>query len=308
MRLRWPAAVTAMGLLAAACGGADGGSGAGGLSVATAFYPLEWVTEQVGGAEVEVSNLTPAGAEPHDLELTPAQRDEIEDADLVVVMGNGFQPAVEAAAEDRDGPTVEVFAELASIDARGRNVADEHEDVDFEDTLDPHVWLDPVLMTEVVDVIAGALSELAPDAADAFAANAATVDEELASLDSEYAGELASCASRVLVTAHDAFGYLTARYDLEAHGAAGLSPDEEPDASRIAELVDLVADEGVTVVFTEELVSPAIAQTLAAEAGVDTDVLSTLEGLTAEEEEAGDDYVGVMRTNLGKIGGALGCS
>src|SRR5262245_54927127 len=81
-------------------------------SVVTSFYPLAWAAEQVGGSRVVVRNLTPAGAEPHDLELTPRQIDAVLDADVVFVMGGGFQPAVEAAASRRDGPTVAVLEHL----------------------------------------------------------------------------------------------------------------------------------------------------------------------------------------------------
>lgn len=305
------------------CDGGSGPGGDGGLHVVTAFYPLEWAVEEVGGDAVSVNNLTAVGAEPHDLELTPAQRDEIEDADVVFVMGNGFQPAVEEAADERDGPTVEVFAELASLHAEGRVVESEHDEGDddaseedggdgqaeiLEETLDPHVWLDPVLMAEVVGVIETALAESAPDDAENFAANAATLEDELATLDAEYTAGLAECETRVLVTAHDAFGYLTARYNLRAEGVAGISPDAEPDPARLAELADLVEVEGVSVVFTEELVSPEIAETLASEAGVDTDVLSPLEGLSADDAAADEDYLTVMRTNLDKIRNALRCS
>jgi len=109
------------------------------------------------------------------------------------------------------------------------------------------------------------------------------------------------------VTAHEAFGRLARRYGLRQQGAAGISPDAEPDAKRIAQLVDLVKRNGVTTVFTEELVSPRIAQTLAREAGVHTETLNPLEGLTDRELRQGDDYVTVMDSNLAKLRQALGC-
>ena len=111
------------------------------------------------------------------------------------------------------------------------------------------------------------------------------------------------------MTAHDAFGYLTNRYGLREEGVAGLSPEAEPDARRLAELADLARDEGVTTVFTEELVSPEIAETLAREAGgLQTDVLSPLESLSPEQRDRGDDYLSVMESNLTKLRAALTCS
>ena len=101
--------------------------------VVASFYPLAYAAERVGGDRVEVTNLTPAGAEPHDLELTPKQIDELLDADLVLDLGRNFQPAVEKAAEQRDGPTVKVL-DVLPIKTGGKKV-----DESDPQSLDPHV-------------------------------------------------------------------------------------------------------------------------------------------------------------------------
>lgn len=259
--------------------------------VVASFYPLAWVAERVGGQRVRVDNLTPAGAEPHGLELTPDQRDAIEDAALAVVLGHGFQPAVEDAAADRDGPTVRVLSEL-----------------DLP-TDDPHVWLDPVLMADVVGAVAAALAKVDPRHAGEYRANATAVRDDLAALDADFTAGLAACERDLVVTAHDAFGYLTKRYGLRDEGVAGISPDAEPNPDRLADLADLVKREHVTTVFTEALVSPKIARTLAREAGgVKTAVLNPLEGLTDAQLGDGADYLSVMRSNLAALERALGCS
>lgn len=256
-------------------------------SVVASFYPLAWAAQRVGGDRVDVTNLTPAGAEPHDLELTPDQIDEVLDAKVVVELGRGFQPAVEQAAEQRDGPTVQLLP-------RG--------------TKDPHVWLDPVRMATIVRTVQRELTKADPQGRARFARNAARVVGELDALDARYRQGLAHCQRNVIVTAHEAFGHLADRYGLRQEGVAGLSPDAEPDARRISQLTDLVKRDGVTTVFTEELLSPRIASTLAREAGVRTDTLNPLEGLTDGEVRRGDDYVSVMDANLGKLRRALGCS
>jgi zinc transport system substrate-binding protein len=293
------------------------------LDVVAAFYPLAWVAEQVGGKRVVVTNLTPAGAEPHDLELTTKQRDQIEDAALVVVMGSGFQPTVEDAAEFRDAGTLELLARLPIEGAGSRVAEDEHADEDDpggkddhadedepgDEGLDPHVWLDPELMEAVVDETVIALSKVDPKGAATYEANAEALKGELADLDDRFSTGLAECDRDLIVTSHDAFGYLAAAYGLRQEGVAGLSPDEEPNPRRLAELADLAKDKGVTTIFTEELVSPRIAQTLAREAGgLKTATLNPLEGLTPKELERGDDYVSVMDRNLKSLRRALGCS
>ena len=111
-----------------------------------------------------------------------------------------------------------------------------------------------------------------------------------------------------MVTNHAAFGYLADEYGLTQEAIAGLAPDAEPSAQRLAELKDLVEQQGVTTIFTEDLVSPKVAQTLAEEAGVRTAVLHTIEGLTDDEVAAGADYGSQMRDNLSTLRAALGCS
>ncbi len=256
-------------------------------SVVAAFYPVAYAAQRVGGDRVDVTNLTPAGAEPHDLELSPDQIDEILDADLVVDLGQGFQPAVEKAAEQRDGPTVPLLR---------------------PGTKDPHIWLDPVRMEGIVRTVQRGLTCVDPKGRAVYARNAQRFLTELAALNTRYANGLATCTRKVVVTGHEAFGYLAARYGLRQEGVAGLSPDAEPDAKRLGQLTDLVKRLGVTVVFTEALVSPRIADTLAREAGVKTETLNPLEGLTDAQLRGGANYVTVMDDNLVKLRGALGCS
>ncbi len=270
--------------------------------VVAAFYPVAYAAQRVGGSRVEVTNLTPTGAEPHDLELTPKQFDEILDADVVFDMGHRFQPAVEKAAEERDGPTVTLLDRLP-INAGKKNVEEGN-----PDALDPHVWLDPILMQGIVREVQTALTKADPRGRAVYARNAQQFIAQLSALNDRYATGLAHCARRIIVTSHEAFGYLAKRYDLRQEGVSGLSPDAEPDARRLGQLTDLVKKDHVTVVFTETLVSPCIADTLAREAGAKTDTLNPLEGLTDTELAAHANYVTVMDQNLAKIRGALGCT
>jgi zinc transport system substrate-binding protein len=256
-------------------------------SVVAAFYPVAYAVQRVGGDRVEVTNLTPAGAEPHDLELTPDQIDEILDASLVVDLGHGFQPAVEKAAEQRDGPTVSLLRAGAK---------------------DPHIWLDPVRMGAIVRTVQRELTRIDPKGRAEYARNAQRFLGDLAALNTRYVQGLASCRRKVIVTGHEAFGYLAQRYGLRQEGVAGLSPDAEPDAKRLGQLADLIKRLSVTVVYTEDLVSPRIADTLAREAGVRTETLNPLEGLTDAELEHGANYVTVMDQNLAKLRDGLGCA
>ena len=273
------------------------------VTVTAAFFPLAAAVAQVGGSLVKVTNLTPAGVEPHDIELNTQQAESVLDADLAVVVGNGFQPAVEDIAADRDGPTLNVLKALPI------NAGDKKVEEGDATALDPHVWLDPVLYQSVVDAIASALSKVDPDHAADYTANAAAYNAKLATLNTEYETGLANCSRQLLVTAHEAFGWLTQRYGLTQEGIAGISPDAEPNPQRFADLTDLVEKKGVTTIYTEDLVSPKVARTLAREAGgLKTATLNPLEGLTAKQIKAGATYISEMQDNLQAIQKGLGCS
>jgi zinc transport system substrate-binding protein len=316
-------------LVLAACGDDDDDdSGAAtndgdGISVVASFYPVAEAAERIGGDRVEVTNLTPAGTEPHDLELTPDQVGELEDADLVLYLGQGFQPAVAEIAERRDGGSVDLLetidleagaaealeAQEASEEAEAAGEGEAADEEEHEESgLDPHFWLDPQLMTDAVDEAQAALSEASPEDAETFQANAQAYEDELAALDDELATGLGSCERDQIVTSHAAFFYLAQRYGLTQLPISGLSPESEPDADRLAELADQIEAEGITTVFYETLVSPDVAETLAREAGVETAVLNPIEGLTPDQVDAGDDYISVMRDNLAALHDSLGCS
>jgi zinc transport system substrate-binding protein len=259
------------------------------VTVVAAFYPLFEAAERVGGEGAEVTNVTPPGAEPHDIELSPDQVDEVLDADVVLYMGGGFQPAVEEVAENRDGVTVDVLSEIA------------------EGATDPHIWLDPVLMGDIVDTVRRSLSQADAQGSPTYEASAAAYREHIEDLNEKFERGLEDCERRTFVTTHAAFGHLARRYGLVERSIAGVSPESEPDPKRLAELEDLVRREGVTTVFTEPLVSPRVAQTLSRETGAQVAVLDPVEGLAADQLEAGTSYVSVMQENLEALRKALGC-
>ena len=269
--------------LATGCGTTDTGAGTGRQAVA-AFYPLEW----------KVTNLTQPGTEPHDLSLSIPQTAELADAELVVLQG-GFQPAVDKAVEiDSSAAVVDVADVVDLLPARGPGVA----------TADPHFWLDPLLMSDLGDAVADQLTQIDPDGAATYDANAEALRAKMTDLDRAYTDGLASCAIDHVVVSHAAFDYLS-RYGLQFEAIAGLSPDAEATAADLARLQQLVRTEGVTTVFSERLVSAKVSETLARDTGTTTDVLDPIEGLS--DETAGQDYVSLMEANLAALRKASQC-
>jgi zinc transport system substrate-binding protein len=274
--------------------------GSGSIAVVAAFYPIQAAAVAIGGAQVRVTNLTGPGVEPHDLELTPDAVEAIQSADLVLYLGEGFQPAVEDAVADAGGVAVDLLDHLPTL----APPAGAEEGL----AIDPHVWLDPSIYAAMGEEIRTALGDVAPQHSEEFAANAASFTHDLTALNDAFTAGLAHCARHLIVTNHAAFGYLAAAYGLQQQAISGTAPDAEPSAERIAQLKELVENEGVTTVFTEELVAPDVADTLADEAGVQTAVLYTIEGLTPDEQAAGENYDSLMRKNLATLEDALGCS
>jgi zinc transport system substrate-binding protein len=256
--------------------------------VVAAFYPLAFAAERIGGSSVAVRNLTPPGSEPHDVELTPRDVARIQEADVVLYLSHGFQPALEAALKRARGERVDLLEGITLRQGVGDDAAQ----------TDPHVWLDPVLFAHLVQRIGTVLGST--ERADELAT-------ELRRLDREYKAGLSDCARRELVTSHAAFGYLADRYHLRQIPITGIEPEAEPSAQDLARLARVIRSDQITTVFFETLVSPKIAQTLANEAGATTAVLDPIEGLTPTEVSRGEDYLSVMRRNLATLRLALGC-
>jgi zinc transport system substrate-binding protein len=270
-------------LFAASCGYNDSSSSSSGKKqVVAAFYPLAFAAEAIGGRSVEVTNLTPPGVEPHDLEAKPSDVEKIESADLVLLLGHGFQPQLEDAAGHSDKV-------LLLLDTPGLHRFDNG---------DPHVWLDPARFALIVKRIGGALHD--PE-------TTARLVVQLRALDGEYRSGLAHCARHEIVTSHEAFGYLAQRYGLQQIGITGLSPEAEPKPQDLQHVIDVVRKTHATTVFFETLLSPRIADTVAGETHTKTAVLNPIEGLTPAQAAQGEDYFSLMRANLSALRKALGC-
>ncbi len=289
---RWGVAAVAVALLAGGCS-AQADEDAAGLTIMVSFSPLAFVAEYIAGDEAEVVNLTPAGADPHSMELSPSKFGDLQEADLVVYL-SGFQPATDDAVDLLDDvPTVDT-AEAAVADIDGASAPP---DVD----LDPHFWLDPMRLAYAGHQVAEALAEVEPGRATDFDDRAGELEQELSELDREYADRLAPCAGDTVVTAHEAFGYLAARYGLEQVGISGVDPETEPSPARLREVTAVIDEAEVETLFFEVNASQEVAGSLADDLGIRTDTLDPM------ERPADADYLTVMRANLEALTDGLIC-
>jgi zinc transport system substrate-binding protein len=274
----------------------DSATSADGIQVAAAFYPLQYVAQRVAGDHADVVNLTAPGGEPHDLEPSVKETAEIASSDLVV-FERGFQPAVDDAVEQNaTGDELDVTSVVHLVPFRDHGV-DSDED-------DPHFWQDPLLLADVGDAVAEQLAKVDPANAADYESNAADLRSDLETLDQEYTDGLTGCARSTIVVSHDAFGYLE-RYGLTMDAILGLSPDSEPTPADLARLQDVIAEDGITTVFSETLASPESAEALARDTGVRSEVLDPIEGLS--DKTADEDYLSLMRSNLAALEEANGC-
>lgn len=292
---------------------AGSGSEADKIMVVASFYPLAEFARQAGGDLVEVKNITPAGAEPHEYEPTPRDIAKIHEADLFLYNGAGQEPWAERIEEElrKEGVKVMGMTEKFSlIEAAADERAEEeetHEGQAEQHELDPHIWLDPVIALKEVEIIANELTLLDPENGQAYLNNASEYQKRLADLDAAFKKGLTQCGREEIITSHAAFGYMAQRYGFRQIAIAGLSPEAEPSARKLGELADLAEQKEIKYIFFETLASPRLSQTLASEIGARTLVLNPIEGLTDEEMAAGENYVTVMETNLENLRIALEC-
>ncbi len=167
--------------------------------------------------------------------------------------------------------------------------------------------MDPILVKQQVNNIRDGLALADPDNKSYYFQNAADYNAKLDSLDEQMRNSLASCRHDTIVPFHNAFAYFGERYGLTIVPLSGLAPDTEASAADIAEFIDFVRDNDIKVIFSEDLIDPRLAETIAAEAGAETLVLSPIEALTPEEASEGVTFIDKMEKNLISLRIALEC-
>ncbi|HKN44013.1 MAG TPA: zinc ABC transporter substrate-binding protein [Propionibacteriaceae bacterium] len=280
----------------------------GQLRIVAAFYPLQFITQRVAGEHATVVNLTQPGAEPHDLELTPRQVASVTTANLVIYE-KGFQPDVDEAvgqSENREVIDTTTVVSLRPLMTNGDDLGHGDDAGRDHSALDPHIWLDPTSVSRIAGAVEARLVIIDSDHAADYRRNARELEQELRGLDRSYRSGLAHCVRTEFITTHAAFGYLAQRYHLTQIAISGLSPDAEPSPARIAEVQRVAREYGLTTIFSETLVSPALARAIAGDLGLVTDVLDPIEGLT--DQSRGHDYFSIMASNLAALRKAGGCS
>jgi zinc transport system substrate-binding protein len=262
------------------------------LNIVASFYPIFEFAKQVGGDKVTPTSLIPVGVEPHDFEPTIQQIQNAENADIIFFNGLGF----ESSWLDKINNDNLIDTSL------GVNVSQ------ADNTMDPHIWLDPILVKIQVKNIEDALIKVDPANKDYYHNNAINFSRELDLLDAYIKSTLQTCNKKDFIAFHDAFSYFANRYGLNQHSIQGVSPEGEVLPQRMQEIVELARGLGINVVYSEELVDPRFAEVIAQEIpDGKVLILSPIEGIEPEEQAAGIGYLDKMRENIANLRIGLEC-
>jgi len=278
------------------------------LSVVTTFYPVYEFTEQVAGDRADIEMMIQGSTDVHHYEPSARDMAMINDADMFVYSSDEMEtwvPSMLASLDNEDLIVVEQAAAVELIEGDLDDHSDEddahdhgHEDDDHSHAVDPHIWLDPVLVQDQIETMKEAFIESDPDGEEAYASRAEAFQDELQTLHEAFEEAFSDASQRRFVTQHEAFGYLARRYDLNQMAVGGLSTEVEVSPSRIAEINQLVEEYDIPVIYFQEGANSSIAETVTNETGADDAELYSLETLPSVVEAEEEGYIEAMKRNL----------
>jgi len=284
------------------CGGTPV-PGADKVKVAVSIAPLADLAQQVGGEHVTVTTLVPPAASPHTYEPTPAQVKEVADANVMVLIGLGFEFWAEDIIESAANPDLIVIHTSEGIEV----IHDEHEHEGHE-VGNPHVWLNPRNAMVQVRHLRDVLIEADPAHQAEYEANAEATLAHLEALDEEITAQIATWSHREFIAFHPSWVYFAQRYGLTQAAVVERTPGKEPSPAELAEIIETARRIGAKAIFAEPQFSPKAAETIAAESGAQVLFLNPLGGAlrqAQDEAEGPTSYLEMMRYNVAQMEKAM---
>lgn len=269
------------------------------LQIVTSFYPVYEFTQEVAGDDADVTLMIPAGTSVHDYEPSAQDLATLSKADVFIYANPEMEGWVASSLQSIDSDHLKIVETDEKISLIETDEAHEADGAgDHHHSFDPHTWLDPANALKQVSAIEEALAQADPENAEHYHDNAQSYSASLTALQADYEETFKQFKQTDFIVQHAAFGYLAARYDLTQHTLAGLSAENEASPQAMAEMVNLIQEKHIPLVYYTINEDNALAETVATEADVQTAPLHTLESLTAEEQEEGKNYISIMRDNL----------
>ncbi len=257
------------------------------IKTLVSFYPLYEFTKEIGKERIDVSIIVPTGMEPHDWEPRIQDLQKMQDADMIMINGAGFEGWVDDFVTNN--PNVLVVDTSEGIELMERSKIYEH----AESNKDPHIWLNPILAKKQVQNIANGLMKLDPEHTQYYQENANTYNTKLDLLDNKIRTELSDCSKKDFIAFHDAFSYFAKEYDLNQYTIVGVDANAEPTATTLQEIIQKAQSLNLNIIFTEEAVNPRVSEVIADEIGGKVSVLSPIEVV-----DKNSDYMRKMEQNL----------
>ena len=283
----------------------------GKLKVVASFFPMYEFAKNVGGDRADVSVFIPIGDEPHGWEPPTQEIAEAQNSKIFIYNGEGMEAFIPSFLSNGAFPNttfVKASEGIPMMDADVQNMdQSEAKPVIEQGGKDPHVWNDPVLAQQEVRTIANAMEKADPSNAKYYEANAQVYIAKLAKLDEDMKSGFSHCQTRTFFSFHNAFNYFTKRYNLTDYWISGLAPEAEIAPQDLARVEDVAKQNHARVIFSEDLVDPKLAETLASDVNATTKILSPLEGINDTEQREGATFIGKWYQNLASLREAMGC-
>ncbi len=275
--------------------------------VAVSTFSIYDIVKHIGKDTIEIVNILPFGVDAHSFEPTPKLMVALQKSQLVIFSGAGLEPWTDGFEFTRRAVDMSKHVKLRELKSNEFDLHEHHDHQCAHSKIDPHYWLDIQNMIIATNVVTQELIKIVPENEKMYVDNAQKYMNILEKLDVDYKKALSNCRLNTIITNHNAFSYLSNKYNFHVEALSGFSPDTEPSAKDMTRLMDHIEEEQVSIVFFESFVSDRVMKTIARDSSVAVDVLQPLGNITADEADKKLTYVDIMYDNLNKFSKALEC-
>ncbi len=272
--------------------------------VAVSTFSLYDITKHIGKDSIELINILPFGVDAHSFEPTPKLMASLEKSRLVIYNG-ALEPWIEGFTFKNSSINMSKRVNIRALQEDEHHHKEHKHHTDSK--IDPHYWLDLQNMKIATHTITDSLIYITPSKKEFYIQNRDKYLTMLDSLDVQYKKSLSSCKKETIITNHNAFSYLSHKYNFKVEALSGLSPDAQPSAKQIAKLMEHIEEHNVSTIFFESFVSDRVMKSIAKDTKVSVDTLQPLGNITKDEAEKHLTYEDIMKINLEKISKALMC-
>lgn len=261
-----------------------------GLHIYTSIYPIQYIVEEIADEEANVESIYPPGVDAHTYEPSSKEITKLAKGDAFIYLGKEMESFAETTADTLKSQDITLL-EIGQNDSL-------FETETADNDLDPHIWLDPLRMIEMGEMIKEELIELEPDQEAAFEENYQAFQEEMEALDDSFTDTLENKEQKDILVSHAAYGYWEERYDIKQIAISGLSSSDEPSQKELTEIADIAKEKNIHYVIFEASTSNKTAEIIQDSIGADKLSIHNLEVLTEEDIEKDRDYPSIMKDNL----------